>query len=182
VLWCFSKWALDYCSGLLSVAVVKLKASWGKRVFFILQVHHWGRSEQELEAGAWGRDYSRDHGGTLLTSLIPWAWVQPAALYDPVQLCWVAQPTLGGSLPHQPSIEKVHHRHAHEAVWPRQCLSSVSFFPWPLRTVSHVMEWQLSVGTRFIEVKTCPQHIILMKKSPHTQPGTQQLFCPPGSE
>lgn len=43
----------------------------GGKLYFGLQitVHHERKSVQELEAGIWSRNLSRDHGGTLLAGL-----------------------------------------------------------------------------------------------------------------
>lgn len=85
VLWCFWWLASLYVawrSTLVSVAVVKysLNANWRKWLIWLLDyiVPHWGKPRQKLGS----RDWSRNHGGMLLTELLPWLSQLPF-IYSP---------------------------------------------------------------------------------------------------
>lgn len=47
---------------------------------YVVPAHHWGKPGQELEAGTWGRSWSRDNRGSLLYNVWEWPGWGRAAL------------------------------------------------------------------------------------------------------
>lgn len=104
------------------IAVIKsslIKSNLGRKGFISVQitVHcHWSL---EVRAGAQGRSYCRDHGGMLLTSLLPMTFsaclsIQPRATCPGVALAAVAAlPTVAWALPNQSPVKKMLHNLAY---------------------------------------------------------------------
>lgn len=86
------------------------KASWWGKGFFgsqiLIIIHHWGKLMQELKAGTF-RNWSRSHGGTLLTDLFP--MVCSACVFIPSMTTFpgMAPVTISWALPNQLLIKKM---------------------------------------------------------------------------
>ena len=121
----------------VSFAVIKhfpTKTSWEGKGF----VSSWYSGHNPITEGSWGRNsrqepggrnWSRDHGETLLPGLFSTACSIGFLVHPRLTCPEVSPPTVGWVLPHQSVIKQMSHRHAHGPVWWRQFLKLGCFSP-----------------------------------------------------